>query len=81
MKTTIDRAGRVVVPKPLRDALGLIPGQELELTVRGGRLEMEPTPTPMRLTREDGLLVARPDADVPPLTTQEVREALEQARR
>lgn len=29
---TIDKAGRVVVPKPVRDRLGLEPGTELELT-------------------------------------------------
>jgi AbrB family looped-hinge helix DNA binding protein len=31
MRTTIDSAGRIVVPKPLRDELGFSAGQELEL--------------------------------------------------
>ncbi|MBA2342293.1 MAG: AbrB/MazE/SpoVT family DNA-binding domain-containing protein, partial [Thermoleophilaceae bacterium] len=29
MRTTIDSAGRIVVPKPLRDALGFGPGETL----------------------------------------------------
>ena len=31
METTIDSAGRIVVPKPLRDALGLTPGTTLDV--------------------------------------------------
>ncbi|MDQ3319435.1 MAG: AbrB/MazE/SpoVT family DNA-binding domain-containing protein, partial [Actinomycetota bacterium] len=53
MRTTIDRAGRLVVPKPLRDELGLQPGQELELQARDGRLEVEPATTPVTLVEED----------------------------
>src|SRR5687767_6104869 len=36
MKTTIDSAGRIVVPKALRQALGLKPGQELEVRAADG---------------------------------------------
>ena len=34
MRTTIDTAGRIVVPKALRDELGLVGGEELEIIVR-----------------------------------------------
>jgi AbrB family looped-hinge helix DNA binding protein len=34
MRTTIDTAGRLVVPKPLRDMLGLTGGEELDISVR-----------------------------------------------
>ncbi len=38
MRTTIDRAGRLVVPKALRDSLGLVPGAAVNLVERGGEL-------------------------------------------
>jgi AbrB family looped-hinge helix DNA binding protein len=41
MRTTIDRAGRLVVPKALRDRLGLLPG-EVEITADGASLRVEP---------------------------------------
>ena len=41
MKTTIDKAGRLVIPKPLRDRLGLTPG-EVEVTADGMALRVEP---------------------------------------
>jgi AbrB family looped-hinge helix DNA binding protein len=81
MRTTIDAAGRIVVPKALRDALALSGGETLELTVRDGRLEAEPVPTPMRLERRPGGAAAVPDGDLPPLTAEEVRRTLEQTRR
>lgn len=81
MRTAIDRAGRIVVPKPLRDSLGLAPGQPLDISVRDGRLEIEPIPTPMRLVRQGGRLVAVPEIDVPPLTADIVRDTLDRVRR
>jgi AbrB family looped-hinge helix DNA binding protein len=80
MRTTIDRAGRIVVPKALRDQLSLTPGLELELTASEGHLEIEPVSTPMRLERRDGRLVAVAEAVVPPLTEQELRATLELVR-
>lgn len=81
MRTTIDVAGRIVVPKRLRDELRLEAGQVLEIAARDGRLEIEPRTTPMRLERREGGLVAVPDEPLPVLTASEVREALEQLRR
>lgn len=81
MKTTIDAAGRIVVPKRLRDELRLKAGQALEIAARDGRLEIEPQTTPMQLERRAGRLVAVPDKPLPVLTAGEVRETLEQLRR
>ena len=81
MKTVIDHAGRLVVPKPLRLALGLKPGQLLEIRAGDGRLEIEIASTPMRLKKRGKGLVAVPDAKLPPLTAEEVRETLERIRR
>jgi len=81
MRTTIDGAGRLVVPKPLRDELGLRSGQEIEVSLRNGRIEIEPVPTSMRLVDRESFLVAEPDGSLPPLTADEVRDTLERVRR
>lgn len=82
MKVTIDRAGRLVVPKPLRDELGLRGGEELEISARDGvRLEIEVPATPMRLTRRGRIAVAVTDREMPTLTQETVRETLERVRR
>ncbi|MGH2710133.1 MAG: AbrB/MazE/SpoVT family DNA-binding domain-containing protein [Actinomycetota bacterium] len=81
MRTTIDKAGRVVIPKAVRDALGLRGGEEIEISMRDGHVEIEPAPVPMRLVRhKDGFPVAQSDVPIPPLTAEEVRETLERVR-
>jgi AbrB family looped-hinge helix DNA binding protein len=81
MRTTIDRAGRVVLPKVLREALGLRGGQEIEISLRDGGIQIEPVSAPMRLVERKGILVAEPDVPIPPLTRDEVRDTLERVRR
>ena len=81
MKVTLDTAGRLVVPKALRHALGLRPGQPLEIRAGDGRLEIEIAPTPMRLERRGKGVVAVPHEELPPLTAEQVRETLERVRR
>ncbi len=80
MHTTMDAAGRLVVPKALRDALGLFGGEDLEVRARDGRLEIEPVPKPMHLERHGNGLVAVPEVELPVLTGEQVRETLEQTR-
>jgi AbrB family looped-hinge helix DNA binding protein len=58
MRTTIDRAGRLVVPKLLRDQIGLSPG-EVELTADGAGLRLEPV-HPDTLIEDAGRLVIPP---------------------
>jgi AbrB family looped-hinge helix DNA binding protein len=41
MQTTIDRAGRLVVPKELRDRLGIGAGSRVEITEDGAGLRVE----------------------------------------
>lgn len=81
MKTTLDSAGRIVVPKALRLALGLKPGQTLDVRAGDGRLEIEIAATPMKLTKRGKGVVAIPDRELPPLTAEQVRETLERVRR
>ena len=81
MRTTIDAAGRIVVPKRLREELGLDPGTELELEARDGALEVRVPPVPMHLERREGRLVAVAERPMPELTAEEVRATLERVRR
>ena len=81
MKATIDAAGRIVVPKALRDAMGVKAGQTLHLEVHDGRLEVEVSATAMRLRGRGRRVVAVPDVDLPPLAASQVRATLEQTRR
>lgn len=81
MKSTIDAAGRVVIPKDLRERLGLARGRPIEIRERDGRVEIEPAATAMSLERRAGGLVALPDETLPPLTDGLVRETLERVRR
>jgi AbrB family looped-hinge helix DNA binding protein len=81
MRTTIDAAGRVVIPKPMRDELGLRAGIEVELTLRDGLIELEPVSKPVRLVERDGFLAAEvDDDDEGPLTSAETRSALDRLR-
>jgi AbrB family looped-hinge helix DNA binding protein len=81
MKTTIDAAGRIVVPKALRQALNLKPGQPLDIRAGDGRLEIEVAATPMTLRKRGKNVVAVPEIELPKLTAEAVRETLEQIRR
>ncbi len=81
MRTTIDSAGRIVVPKAIREELALYGGQEVEVTTVDGRIEIEVPLTPMHMERRGGHLVAVPDVPLPPLTDEIVRETMEKLRR
>ncbi len=82
MRTTIDGAGRVVIPKSLRDEAGLAAGTEIEVELRDGRIEIEPATLPARVVKRGGaVLIDVGDVEPPPLTTDEVRDLLERVRR
>lgn len=81
MRTTIDAAGRIVIPKPVRQRLGLSAGETLELREREGWLEIEPLATPMSLVRKKRGVVAVPRKPLPPLSDAVVRTTLEKTRR
>jgi AbrB family looped-hinge helix DNA binding protein len=79
MRTTIDRAGRLVVPKALRDQLGFGAGMELEVDAVDGRLEVA---VPSRVRVEQGPHGVRFAAEAADrLSAEQVRELMERGRR
>lgn len=56
-KVTIDRFGRVLIPKQVRVKLGLTAGQELSLATEGERVILEPRAEPAAMIRKGRALV------------------------
>jgi AbrB family looped-hinge helix DNA binding protein len=81
MRVAIDGVGRIVIPKPMRDALGIDGPTELELSERDGALELTVPYIKAHLEERDGFTVIVPDQPVPTLTTEMVREEIERSRR
>lgn len=75
----IDRAGRVVLPKPLRERFNLVPGDKLRLSVEGNCFRLEPTDTGGRLTRKGSVLVFT-GGFAEAITTAKVNEMIEEER-
>lgn len=57
MQVTIDKLGRIVVPKPVRERLGLRPGARLDLVEDDDEVRLRPVGVPARLEEQDGVLV------------------------
>ncbi|MEZ0367034.1 AbrB/MazE/SpoVT family DNA-binding domain-containing protein [Mycobacterium sp. pUA109] len=65
MEAVIDSVGRIVVPKPLRDALGLTPGTVVDISQYGNGVQITPGGRTARLVRDaTGRLVAHSDTAV-----------------
>lgn len=64
VEAVIDQAGRVVVPKPIRDALGWLPGTKVDITPYGAGAQLVPAGQTARLIEEDGVLVAAGETPV-----------------
>jgi AbrB family looped-hinge helix DNA binding protein len=81
MRVAIDGVGRIVIPKPMREELGIDGPTELELTQADGKLELTVPYMKAHLEDRHGHTVIVPDQPVPPLTTEMVREVLERVRK
>lgn len=81
MRTTIDAAGRIVVPKAIRDAMGLTAGRAIDVMFTNGKIEIELATTDVTLDCSDGLPKLVPVEELPPLTDDQIRDTLESTRR
>lgn len=58
MKAKVDSVGRILVPKPLREAVGLTPGSVVDISRYGSGLQVSPSGRVARLVEDEGVLVA-----------------------
>ncbi|MDQ2979136.1 MAG: AbrB/MazE/SpoVT family DNA-binding domain-containing protein [Acidobacteriota bacterium] len=80
MKSTIDAAGRLVIPHRIRREAGLEAGAELEIRFENGRIEIEPTPLDVKLVKRGSLTVAISAKPVGTLTTEVVEQTRHRLR-
>ena len=69
MRATIDSAGRLVIPKAIRDRLGLVPG-DVDIVIDGSDVRIRPIADDAVVT-DDGWLVVRTSGAT--LTDDDVR--------
>ena len=72
MVTTMDAAGRLVIPSEIRREAALEPGTPLEVRWHDGVIEIEPQPLPVTIRRKGRLVVASPKTKVDTLRTTAV---------
>ena len=80
MRTTIDKAGRVVIPAAIRERMGLLPGTELKISVDEFGVRLERVAPGPRLVKVGRRLVARPTAAVDARPSIDVAALIEDER-
>jgi AbrB family looped-hinge helix DNA binding protein len=81
MRIGIDSVGRLVLPKPLRDELGITGATELDVAARDGVIELVVADVPARVEDRDGTPVIVTGTPVRPLSVEDVRGAIDRVRR
>lgn len=78
MQAMVDSVGRIVIPKALRDALGIRAGSAVDISRYGAGLQVVAVGRTARLVEESGVLVATGDTQI---DDQEVFDLIDAARR
>ena len=78
MKLTLDKAGRIVLPKPLRDELHLEPGDALEIERSGEDITLRPVRGEVQLRKKHGIWVYGTGE---PLSAATVDKTIQEIRR
>src|SRR5271169_1080774 len=76
----IDKAGRVVIPKPVREALRLEPGDALQMDTTGEHITLRPLRGTGPLEKEHGVWVFRTGAPLPVSVTDEMLGRIREER-
>jgi AbrB family looped-hinge helix DNA binding protein len=81
MKTSMDRAGRLVIPQEIRRKSGIKPGMPLEVRWEKGAIAITLAPSSVRLERKGRLLVAIRLKNGPSLSTKTVNSTRKAQRK
>lgn len=76
----IDKAGRVVIPKPLREQLDLEPGDALEMENTGEQITLRPVRGTGPLTKEHGVWVFHTGQPLPAAVTDRMLQQIREER-
>jgi AbrB family looped-hinge helix DNA binding protein len=79
-RLTIDKAGRVVIPKPLREQLHLEAGDTLEMESTGEQITLRPARGTGPLTKEHGVWVFHAAQPLPASATDQMPRQLREER-
>ena len=79
-RLTIDKAGRVVIPKPLREELNLEPGDSLEVESAGEQITLRPVRGTGPLMKEHGVWVFHAGQPLPTSATDEMLQQIREER-
>lgn len=79
-RLVIDKAGRVVIPKPLREELQLEPGDTLEMESTGEQITLRPVRGTGPLTKEHGVWVFHSGQPLQAFATDNTLDLLREER-
>jgi len=79
-RLTIDRGGRIVIPKPVREELNLEPGDSLEMESAGEQITLRPVRGTAPLRKEHGVWVFHSGQSLPASTTEDVLQQIREER-
>jgi len=79
-KLTLDKTGRLVLPKRLRDELGLAAGDTLEIERRGEQITLRPVRRGVSLRKERRIWVYRTGRRLTAATTDQTLRQIREER-
>jgi|SRR5579864_1966037 len=77
---TVDKAGRVVLPKPVRDELQLSAGDSLELQVAGEQIVLRPVRARVGMRKKQGIWVLDFDEPISAAATDKLLHDIRRER-
>jgi AbrB family looped-hinge helix DNA binding protein len=80
IRLIMDKAGRVVIPKPLREELHLEPGDALEMESAGEEITLRPVRGTGPLTKEHGVWVLHTGQHLPATATDQMLRQIREQR-